>query len=33
MNGFYFYGFDISKKNAEMKSAQLAYNFYKKSIL
>ena len=33
INGFYFYGFDISKKNAEMKSAQLAYNFYKKSIL
>ena len=33
MNGFYFYGFDIRKKNAEMKSAQLAYNFYKKSIL
>ena len=33
MNGFYFYGFDTSKKNAEMNSAQLAYNFYKKSIL
>ena len=33
INGSYFYGFDISKKNAEMKSAQLAYNFYKKSIL